>query len=417
MINFSHQIIQYILSGEASSCDVQYAEHWRRIMLPPLLQGYAPNDIFNLDEAALFFQCLPNKTLEFKGKKCHGVKVSKQRITIIPICNMSGSEKLPLIVIGKSKNPHCFRKLNIGELPVDYYHNKTAWMTSAIFHQVVTKLDDHFDSQGRKIILFADNCSAHKLAPETDLKAIKIEFLPPNYTSLLQPLDAGIIKVLKHSYRKRLLRQCNKHMTEKRELKKITLLDAINILSPAWSEDVKSDTIANCFRHAGFGKYDVRSDNEIVPNVEHVVDQHAIEIDHSESEALVQEFTDTLSKLHELESNIQNCSAIEYMDIDDGIENLNPLESLSATDSTCTTTTTSDENSADSSWPNDESINIMSPVNEAIDVSPTYDESVAAIVSVQKLLQRSKSIPDNMKGDLSFNSTIKLLLNEYDTFH
>lgn len=45
--------------------------------------------------------------------------------------NMSGSEKLKLLVIGKSKNPRCFE--GIKSLDVDYEHNKKAWMKSEIY--------------------------------------------------------------------------------------------------------------------------------------------------------------------------------------------------------------------------------------------------------------------------------------------
>jgi hypothetical protein len=43
---------------------------------------------------------------------------------------MDGSEKIPLLVIGKSLNPRCFgKKNNRAKLPVNYKANKKAWMT------------------------------------------------------------------------------------------------------------------------------------------------------------------------------------------------------------------------------------------------------------------------------------------------
>jgi hypothetical protein len=39
---------------------------------------------------------------------------------------MSGTEKLPLLVIGKSAKPRCFKNAKI---PIDYKANKKAWMT------------------------------------------------------------------------------------------------------------------------------------------------------------------------------------------------------------------------------------------------------------------------------------------------
>ncbi len=39
-----------------------------------------------------------------------------------------------------------------------------------------------------------DNCSAHKPA---EMSNVMLIFLPPNMTSVIQPLDAGIIRAFK----------------------------------------------------------------------------------------------------------------------------------------------------------------------------------------------------------------------------
>ena len=55
---------------------------------------------------------------------------------------------------------------------------------------------------GRRILLFVDNCAAHP--QDVELTNIEVVFLPPNTTSLLQPMDMGIIKNLKGHYRSKL---------------------------------------------------------------------------------------------------------------------------------------------------------------------------------------------------------------------
>lgn len=44
-----------------------------------LFSKYAPEDIFNTDEKALFYKILTEKTLAFKGDKCFGDKIAKPR--------------------------------------------------------------------------------------------------------------------------------------------------------------------------------------------------------------------------------------------------------------------------------------------------------------------------------------------------
>ena len=62
-------------------------------------------------------------------------KVYKERITIVIGANMDGSEKFPLIVIGKYKNPHCFKDYRREKraLPVKYEANESSWMNRMCF--------------------------------------------------------------------------------------------------------------------------------------------------------------------------------------------------------------------------------------------------------------------------------------------
>lgn len=54
------------------------------------------------------------------------------------------------------------------------------------------KLDHKFELQQRKVLLFVNNCSAHEHV--TNVKAIQLEFLPPNEMSILQPMDQSLIR-------------------------------------------------------------------------------------------------------------------------------------------------------------------------------------------------------------------------------
>lgn len=88
-VHSRHNIGQLRMCGEASAVNEQTVESWRQ-QVPGLLHGYSDDDIYNADETGLFFKCLPNKTLAYKNEACHGGKMSKERITVLPIMNMSG---------------------------------------------------------------------------------------------------------------------------------------------------------------------------------------------------------------------------------------------------------------------------------------------------------------------------------------
>ena len=69
-----------------------------------------------------FFLNLPlDRTLAFKGDKCHGEKRGKQRVTVLLCVNSDGSEKLLPLTVGKFARPRCIK--NVGTLPTKYANN------------------------------------------------------------------------------------------------------------------------------------------------------------------------------------------------------------------------------------------------------------------------------------------------------
>ena len=77
-------------------------------------------------------------------------------------------------------------------------------MNRTIFFRWLVRFDNYIGSTpGRRVALVLDNCSAHgsaEFAP--NLQNVQIIFLPKNTSSVLQPLDAGVIASLKKRYKK-----------------------------------------------------------------------------------------------------------------------------------------------------------------------------------------------------------------------
>lgn len=215
-----NDIIFKKICGESGAVNLEAATDWKEL-LKDMISDRDPKNIFNVDEAGLFYQCTPDKSLAFKNEKCTGGKYSKQRITLLIGANMDGSEKLPLFMIGKSANPRCFK--NIKNKPVKYTSNNKAWMTSDIFEKWLLDLDKKMYKENRTIVLFIDNCTAHKSIPL--MSNIKVIFLPPNMTSVLQPMDQGVIKNFKHFYRQFVV----KHILAGKIFIKNTIYVKINI--------------------------------------------------------------------------------------------------------------------------------------------------------------------------------------------
>ncbi|XP_035212025.1 tigger transposable element-derived protein 6-like [Stegodyphus dumicola] len=244
--------------GEKGSADKESSEQWKTTKIPTFLENFCADDIYNADETGLYYRATPDGSLCYKHIALTGYKKAMDRITVLCCTNMSGTDKRKLLIIGKSARPRCFKGLSMEGLPVEYHANKNAWMTSEIFRNWLTSWDRNLQHKKRKILLIVDNCAAH---PHLDnLQNIQLEFLPPNTTSLMQPMDMGVIKNFKTLYRGKLVNYILESIDENllttsttaREISsKISLLQAIQFVADSWRA-IKATTIQNCFTNCGF---------------------------------------------------------------------------------------------------------------------------------------------------------------------
>jgi hypothetical protein len=123
-------------------------------------------------------------------------------------------------------------------------------MTCEIFREFLASLDRRMASKNRKILLFVDHCPAHP-KDVRNCKNVQVEFFAANTTSMLQPMDQGMIKALKQKFRRSSVLRLLQRLNSNKDSYKMALLDAVSILAMAWNL-VGKGIIANCFRKAGF---------------------------------------------------------------------------------------------------------------------------------------------------------------------
>ncbi|GFS26600.1 tigger transposable element-derived protein 6 [Elysia marginata] len=199
-----HGIGMKVISGEAASAPTKTTVEWRGKELQDVVKEYNEKDIFNADETELLYKCLPNKALALKGIHALDKRSVKRECPSLSQQIWMVLKSCPFSSSGNLRDP----VLILGW---------TVWLI----------------------------------------------FLPPNTTSRLQPCDQGIIQNLKCLYRKRVLRRFIALFDDSGSDDahyKLTVLDAINYAAASW-EEVKQETIANCFRKAGFTKV---NDGEVV---------------------------------------------------------------------------------------------------------------------------------------------------------
>ena len=132
----------------------------------------------------------------------HSRKKDKARITACLTCNATGTDRLPIWFIGKANRLNCFKNEYLDGLQsigAVWRHNDTAWMNHKIMEEYLYWFNQEMKKQGKHALLLMDNFSAHEVAVELlggsdSLTNTKVMWLPPNATSIYQPLDQGIIQ-------------------------------------------------------------------------------------------------------------------------------------------------------------------------------------------------------------------------------
>ena len=125
-------------------------------------------------------------------------------------------------------------------------------MTGEIHHQIMSKLNNEMRLSNCHILYVCDNPSSHQVC---EYSHIKFLMLPPNATSIMQPLDQGIILSAKRRYKKKLAERylaCVENNKDANSLlKALDIVQATNMIAASWRE-TSSTIIQNCFRKAGF---------------------------------------------------------------------------------------------------------------------------------------------------------------------
>ena len=127
----------------------------------------------------------------------------------------------------------------------------------------MSKFNNQMRAAGHHVLYVCDNASSHQ---NKEYSNIKFLMLPPNSTSVIQPLDQGIIMSVKRRYKKKLAERYLVSVENNKDanalLKQLDIVAAINMVHNAWKK-TPSSIIENCFHKAGFKHFSM--DPEPVP--------------------------------------------------------------------------------------------------------------------------------------------------------
>lgn len=247
-----HSVVRH---GEAASSDVKAAEDYLKTFSELIeANGYIPQQVFNCDETGLFWKKMPNRTyITAEEKIMPGYKPMKDRLTLALCANASGDCKIKPLLVYHSENPRAFKSHKIlkEKLQVMWRANPKAWITRQFFVQWVNlvfgpsvKKYLQENNLPMQALLVLDNAPAHPPNLEDDIleefKFIKVLYLPPNTTPILQPMDQQVISNFKKLYTKHLFRRCfevteNTNLTLREYWKDhFNIVICLRIIDQAW---------------------------------------------------------------------------------------------------------------------------------------------------------------------------------------
>jgi hypothetical protein len=240
-----HSLRYHSFHGESASVPASIHDEMKPIQA--ICDQYQPQDIYNMDETGLYWRRMPNGGLSTDSHA--GQKKDKTRISIAVATNATGSDRLPLWLIGTAKTPRALRGVNMRAIGCIWRWNKKAWMRSGIMGEWFRSFYRHIGKQ-RRVLLLLDNFSAHLCALEDAPPPpnIRVVFFPSNATSVYQPLDQGIIQNLKHHYRKKwmlwMINMLDRNIDPR---ERMSLNYTLRWITQAWRNNVLDQTIQNCF--------------------------------------------------------------------------------------------------------------------------------------------------------------------------
>ncbi|XP_045704957.1 tigger transposable element-derived protein 1-like isoform X1 [Phyllostomus hastatus] len=251
-----------LLTDEPAVADAQAAACYLPVLHTILEEGcYSPRQVFNVDETGLFWKRLPERMLlALEGAARPGPKAPKDHLSLLLGANAAGDFKLKPLLVYPSENPRTLKGCSKASLPVVWCSNGNDWLTPNIFQDWFTgcfcpAVESYCASHGlpHRALLLLDSAPCHPTHLGSLSAHVRVEFLPKNTSTLIQPMNQSIIAAFKAHY----LRLTLSHLVQKKAggdrpsmwefWRSYTVMTAVDNIAQAWAE-LQPNTLNSAWR-------------------------------------------------------------------------------------------------------------------------------------------------------------------------
>lgn len=148
-----------------------------------------------------------------------GSNYANECLTLLLGGNAAGNFKLKPLLVYHSETPKALKGYAKPNLPVIWRSNKKAWVTTSIFQDwfctYFCPAVEKYCAQNNiahKVLLILDNSTCHPGNLNDLSQHVRVEFLPKNTKTRIQPMDQGVKTTFKAYYLRRLINQFKREM-------------------------------------------------------------------------------------------------------------------------------------------------------------------------------------------------------------
>ncbi|XP_070600019.1 tigger transposable element-derived protein 1-like [Erythrolamprus reginae] len=322
-------------SGETATGDEEAAKRFLSELNGIITEGnYFPAQIFSMDETGLYWKRMPERSYIHKeAQAMPGCKSFKDKVTVLLCGNVAGFKVNPFVIF-KSDHSCMFKNVSKTALPVYYGSDPKAWITPQLFDDWFVKcflpqVKEYCWQKGIpfRILLLLSKSPGHPPDVDSLHPYVKVVYLPPNTSMLLQPMNQGAIATFKTYYlhevfAKALATMEDESINLSEFWKSYNILDCLENIVAAWQDvGVKCmqgvwKKCLKCFAALGDNLEDFDQDqnlDEIIKNILVLTKSLDLEVETEDVKSLITYMEGELSNedLIELKEELEEQKVVE----------------------------------------------------------------------------------------------------------